>query len=167
MFCPLPASRATGFARYGYFLIVPHILFREISFGSDQYRRACALRYEVLRAPLGLPLSEDDLHAEASQLHFGLFDDDKPVACVTAIALTADHAKIRQTAVAPAYQDQGLGRRIMTQLEAALAARGFASLSLHARSTAVGFYEKLGYETVGDEFIEVTIPHRKMLKRLT
>ena len=54
----------------------------------------------------------------------------------------------------------------MTQLEAALAARGFVSLSLHARSIAVGFYEKLGYETVGDEFIEVSIPHRKMAKRL-
>jgi predicted GNAT family N-acyltransferase len=143
------------------------MLFREISFGSDQYQRACALRDEVLRAPLGLPLSKDDLEGEADQLHFGLFDNDELAACVTAIALTAVHAKIRQTAVAAAYQRQGLGRRIMTQLEAALAARGFVSLSLHARSTAVGFYKKLGYETVGDEFIEVSIPHRKMAKRLT
>ena len=143
------------------------MLFREIPFGSDQYRRACALRNEILRAPLGLPLSEADLQGEADQLHFGLFDDDELAACVSAIALTADHAKIRQTAVAEAYQRQGLGRRIMTQLEAALAARGFVSLSLHARSTAVGFYQKLGYETVGDAFIEVSIPHRKMAKRLT
>jgi len=142
------------------------MLFREISFGSDQYQRACALRNEVLRAPLGLPLSEDDLQGEADQLHFGLFDDGVLAACVTAIALTEDHAKIRQTAVAAVYQRQGLGRRIMTQLEAALAARGSAALSLHARSTAVGFYQKLGYETVGDEFIEVSIPHRKMAKRL-
>jgi predicted GNAT family N-acyltransferase len=142
------------------------MLFREIPFGSDQYRRACALRNEILRAPLGLPLSEADLQGEADQLHFGLFDDDELAACVSAIALTADHAKIRQTAVAEAYQRQGLGRRIMTQLEAALAARGFVSLSLHARSTAVGFYQKLGYETVGDAFIEVSIPHRKMAKRL-
>jgi ribosomal protein S18 acetylase RimI-like enzyme len=141
-------------------------MFREITFGSDLYRRACALRYEVLRAPLGLPLSEDDLRGEAKQLHFGLFDDDEPVASVSVIELSADHAKIRQTAVAPACRDQGLGRRIMTQLEAVLAARGFVTLSLHARTTAVGFYEKLGYETVGDEFIEVTIAHRKMVKRL-
>jgi GNAT superfamily N-acetyltransferase len=146
--------------------IVPQILFREISFGSEQYQFARALRNEILRAPLGLPLSEDDLQGEEGQLHFGLFSDDKPLACVTAIALTADCAKIRQTAVAAAYQGQGLGRRIMMQLEAALVARGFVSLSLHARSTAVGFYEKLGYKTVDDEFIEVSIPHRKMVKRL-
>jgi len=145
---------------------VSQLILREIAFASEQYRLARALRYDVLRAPLGLPLSENDLHGEADQLHFGLFDGDELVATVTVIPMAADHAKIRQTAVAFAHQGRGLGRSIMTQLEAALAARGFASLSLHARSTAVGFYEKLGYETVGDEFIEVTIPHRKMVKRL-
>ena len=143
------------------------MLFREISFASDQYLHARALRDAVLRAPLGLPLSADDLRGEADQLHFGLFGGDgELVACVTAIVMSADHAKIRQTAIAPACQGQGLGRRIMTELEAALAARSFVSLSLHARSTAVGFYEKLGYTAVGDEFIEVTIPHRKMVKQL-
>ena len=37
---------------------------------------------------------------------------------------------------------------------------------LHARETAVGFYEKLGYKTSGDKFIEVTIPHFPMQKEL-
>ena len=140
------------------------MIFGEIPFGSEQYRRALALREEILRAPLGLPLGEDDLQGEADQLHFGLFDNGELVACVIAIPLTAEHAKIRQTAVAEAYRGQGLGRRIMTRLETTLAARGFASLSLHARSTAVGFYEKLGYQTVGSEFIEVSVPHREMVK---
>jgi hypothetical protein len=143
------------------------MFFREILFESDEYQRACVLRDAVLRAPLGLPLSAVDLKGEADQLHFGLFGDDGDlVACVVAVVVSVDHAKIRQTAVASAFQRQGLGRRIMTELETALAARRFASLSLHARSAAVGFYEKLGYNTVGDEFIELTIPHRKMVKQL-
>jgi len=33
-----------------------------------------------------------------------------------------------------------------------------------ARVSAVEFYEKLGYAIVGGEFVEVTIPHRKMEK---
>jgi predicted GNAT family N-acyltransferase len=143
------------------------MFFREISFGSDQYRCACALREAVLRAPLGLPLSADDLQGEAVQLHFGLFADaGELLACVIAIAVSVDLAKIRQTAVSPAYRRQGLGRRLMTELESALAERNFTSLILHARSTAVGFYEQLGYDTVGGEFIEITIPHRKMVKQL-
>ncbi len=142
------------------------MLFKEIVYGSDPYRRACALREAVLRAPLGLALTSEDLRGEADQLQFGLFDDAELVACVLAIPLSADHAKIRQTVVVPAFQRQGLGRRLITELEAALAARRFVSLSLHARSSAVGFYEKLGYTVVGDEFIEVTITHRKMVKQI-
>ena len=37
---------------------------------------------------------------------------------------------------------------------------------MHARANAVGFYEKMGYKVIGDEFIEVTIPHYVMEKRL-
>jgi len=35
---------------------------------------------------------------------------------------------------------------------------------LNARKTAVGFYEKLGYEKIGEEFPEINIPHYKMRK---
>ncbi len=37
---------------------------------------------------------------------------------------------------------------------------------MHARKTAVGFYEKLGYFSTGGEFEEVTIPHNIMEKKL-
>jgi predicted GNAT family N-acyltransferase len=37
---------------------------------------------------------------------------------------------------------------------------------MHARVTAVRFYEKLGYEVASEEFVEVTIPHRVMRKQL-
>jgi predicted GNAT family N-acyltransferase len=44
--------------------------------------------------------------------------------------------------------------------------RGYKVLHMHARKSAVGFYKKLGYEVVGDEFEEVTIPHYEMQKNL-
>jgi predicted GNAT family N-acyltransferase len=37
---------------------------------------------------------------------------------------------------------------------------------MHARSNAVGFYEKVGYRTIGEQFMEVTIPHFIMEKKL-
>jgi predicted GNAT family N-acyltransferase len=37
---------------------------------------------------------------------------------------------------------------------------------MHARKTAESFYEKIGYSTYGDEFIEVTLPHVEMRKNL-
>ena len=43
---------------------------------------------------------------------------------------------------------------------------GYRKLCMHARKTARGFYEKLGYMVNGDEFMEVTIPHYTMEKAL-
>ncbi|RPJ34343.1 MAG: GNAT family N-acetyltransferase [Verrucomicrobiaceae bacterium] len=46
----------------------------------------------------------------------------------------------------------------MEEMERHLQARGFREFELHARRSAEGFYQRLGYTTVGDEFLEVTIP---------
>jgi predicted GNAT family N-acyltransferase len=43
---------------------------------------------------------------------------------------------------------------------------GYKKLCMHARQTAVGFYQKLGYSISGEPFEEVTIPHYIMEKVL-
>jgi formate C-acetyltransferase len=140
---------------------------REVAFGSDDYRRACALRDQVLRAPLGLRLYDEDLSAERDQRHFGWFDLDGALsACATAAPLGAGAAKIRQMAVAPDRRGRGLGRRLLLEVERRLAAGGIARVELHARRAAEGFYRHCGYESEGAGFVEVTIPHVKMTKRL-
>ena len=52
----------------------------------------------------------------------------------------------------------------MQELEEHLRSQGFRNLVLHARASAVEFYEKLGYAVIGDEFIDVTIAHVRMAK---
>jgi hypothetical protein len=37
---------------------------------------------------------------------------------------------------------------------------------MHARETALGFYEQNGYITYGERFTEVTIPNYKMVKKI-
>lgn len=142
------------------------VILQEIEYGSETYRCTLRLREAVLRSPLGLRLTLEDLRGEDAQLHFGLISDDRIIACVVAVPLSATEARIRQTAVEPSWQRRGVASAMMRQLEDNLAARGFRSLSLHARASAVGFYSKLGYQPVGEGFIEVTIPHRKMVKSL-
>ncbi len=144
------------------------VIFRQIDYASIEYEAARELREAVLRAPLGLSLSEDDLRGEERQMHFALFaGTDELVGCVIVVPASGGQARIRQMAVAPAHQRQGLASKMMMELEAELLARGFCLLSLHARRSAIGFYAKLGYQCSGSEFIEVTLPHRKMVKRLT
>jgi ribosomal protein S18 acetylase RimI-like enzyme len=141
------------------------MVFREIAFGTDEYRRECELRNAVLREPLGLSLTAEELAREADQLHFGLFEPDgNLVGCVVAARLLPTEARIRQMAVSPSHQRRGLGTRILDELEADLRSRGFTRFVLHARSSAVGFYERLGYTAVGEAFVDVGVPHFRMVK---
>jgi len=43
---------------------------------------------------------------------------------------------------------------------------GYHKMVLNARKTAVPFYKKLAYKTIGKEFLEIEIPHFKMVKDL-
>lgn len=140
--------------------------FLEIPFQSDWYEQACELRNQVLRLPLGLDLQTEDLSAESEYMHFGIEQEGQIVAYVLAVPLTAARAKLRQMAVAAAYQGQGIGRRLLKLVEASLNQKGIQVLELDARKEAVGFYEKLGYAVEGDEFISVTIPHQRMTKAI-
>jgi predicted GNAT family N-acyltransferase len=138
---------------------------REIEFGSDDFRKECELRNEVLRVPIGLSLYDEDLDRERQQLHFGLFDQcGDLIACVIAIILPCSKAKLRQMAVHREHRGKGHGRKVIHDLEDYLARLGVIHLVLNARMTAVGFYTELGYAKVGREFMEVGIPHVGMEK---
>ena len=140
-------------------------MFREIAFGSPEYALARRLREDVLRKPLGLSHTGAEVAGEENQLHFGLFDPaGRLAACVVAAPLTATEAKIRQMAVSPSHQRQGLGQRLIREVERNLQARGFRRFVLGARASAVGFYQKLGYAIAGDEYVSVTLPHFRMSK---
>ena len=61
---------------------------------------------------------------------------------------------------------KGIGRALMNFAENIARDLGYRTITMHARKTAIGFYEKLGYGVVGEEFYEVTIPHFEMQKEL-
>ncbi|WP_417394691.1 GNAT family N-acetyltransferase [Gimesia chilikensis] len=138
--------------------------FLEIPFQSRWYEQACELRNRLLRLPLGLDLKSEDLSPESEYLHFGIEQDGQLIACVLAVPLGSGRAKLRQMAVSGECQGQGIGRRLIESVEDCLVQQGFQVVELDARREAVGFYEKLGYVSEGDEFISVTIPHQRMTK---
>ena len=96
----------------------------------------------------------------------GAFDDDKMLACCMLTKAEKDCLRLRQMAVQNNLQGKGIGASMMNFAELISRDKGYKKLIMHARETAVGFYEKLGYKVVGDRFIEVTIPHFIMEKKL-
>ncbi|MBE6780594.1 MAG: GNAT family N-acetyltransferase [Ruminococcaceae bacterium] len=62
--------------------------------------------------------------------------------------------------------NKGLGASLMNNAVSYFKQNGVKSIVLNSQKTAVGFYEKLGFIAVGEEFIEAGIPHIKMVKSL-
>jgi len=141
------------------------LICREVAYGSDEYEKCVQLRYKVLREPLGLRFSAEQLAVEANDIQLACFQDDELVGCLSFIK-EGNRAHMRQVAVEPNLQGRGVGRILVQFAEGFVREKGFDSIVLHARETAVAFYERLGYRCVGESFEEVTLPHREMVKEI-
>lgn len=137
-----------------------------IDHGSAEYEKMVELRKEILRKPLGLDLEPGELLLEKDDILIGAFDEDRLLACCMLKKLGPDTVKLRQMAVHNSLQGKGVGASMMNFAENVARDHGFRNMVMHARKSALGFYEKLGYTPEGDEFEEVTIPHYLMRKKL-
>ncbi len=139
---------------------------REVAHGSPDYWAMVALRDAVLRKPLGLRYSDEQLAAETDALHVACFRGEQVVGCLVLRPQDGD-GRMTQVAVAEELRGQGIGRALVEYCEAAARRIGYRRIVLSARETALEFYEKLGYRRIGEPFDQVTIPHWAMEKSMT
>jgi predicted GNAT family N-acyltransferase len=137
-----------------------------IDFGSREYQQMIKMRLEILRKPLGLSFTAEELEKEKDEVMIGAFEDDKMLGCCMLIKESDKTVRLRQMAVMNNLQGKGIGRALMHFAENIARDMGYKKLCMHARKTATGFYEKQGYHVTGNEFLEVTIPHYIMEKDL-
>lgn len=140
----------------------------ELKYLSEEYYEAVELRNKVLREPIGLEFTDNDLKDEKNAIHIGCYlsKKEKLVGACFLTPLTDVTMKLRQMAVDTSYQKIGIGRELISFAENLALKKGYKYMYLHARKEALGFYQKLGYEREGEEFVEVGIPHFEMLKKL-
>jgi N-acetylglutamate synthase-like GNAT family acetyltransferase len=139
---------------------------RMIDHGTKEYLQMVHLRNEILRKPLGLSFDKGDLEQEKEDILMGAFEDDRLLGCCLMTRMDATTVRLRQMAVPNNMQGKGIGRALMIFAENIARDLGYKKLCMHARTSAVGFYQKLGYNINGGEFMEVTIPHYVMEKGL-
>jgi len=139
---------------------------RIIDHGTKEYQQMVNLRMEILRKPLGLSFDAAELEKEKEDVLMGAFEDEKLLGCCLLTRMDQHTMRLRQMAVPNSMQGKGIGRALMIFAENIARDLGYKKLCMHARKTALGFYEKLGYSASGEEFIEVTIPHYIMEKAL-
>lgn len=138
----------------------------QIDYGSPKYEQMLKLRDEMLRRPLGLVYTAKDLEPDKEDILIAAFDDGSIMGCCILRDEGNGTIRLRQMAVKNTQQGKGIGQQIMRFAETVARDKGYKVLTMHARDTAIGFYQKQGYKVVGKGFMEVTIPHHKMEKRL-
>lgn len=142
-----------------------NINFKIIAHGTTEYNVVIALRQEVLRTPLGLVFSTEELEKEKDYIHIIGLQNNEIIA--TASLVKEQFAcKMRQVAVKENMQGSGVGSNLMSFCEKYAKMLEMKSIYCHAREVAVPFYLKNGYVSEGDYFTEVDIPHVKMRKWL-
>jgi GNAT superfamily N-acetyltransferase len=136
-------------------------------------REARTVRLPVLRP--GLPpesaiLDHDD---DPGTSHLGAFDGARlvgvatffPDPCPGRPGLAA--WRLRGMATLPDMQGRGGGSALVAEGVRVAAASGAALMWCNARVSARGFYERLGFVAVGEEFtLPVAGPHYVMIKNL-
>jgi predicted N-acetyltransferase YhbS len=141
------------------------VRFEIIEHGSDAYLAAVRLRDEVLRNPMGIVTTPEEMSAERALTHIAGFVLGE--ICATCVLVREGLAvRMKRVAVAESVQGQGIGTAMLQFSEAFAKEAGADEICAHARETAVRFYEKAGYVGEGHYFDEVGIPHLLVRKAL-
>jgi ribosomal protein S18 acetylase RimI-like enzyme len=133
---------------------------------KDAAERAATLelRRAVLRRPLGLDFTEEQLAREGLQSHLGAFEGSRLLGCLLLQDMDEAAGQIRQVAVVEEARGLGVGRLLMLEAEAEARRRGLKRVKLHARDSAVPFYRKLGFRADGAWYDALGITHLDMAK---
>ena len=128
------------------------------------------LRHRVLRAGLPRQAAEFDGDHDPTSVHAAAFDRGAVVGCATLHRIPFQSRpayQLRGMAVDPAYQRQGVGRRMLAEMDRAVQEAGVTLLWANCRKPAVPFYQRLGWDIVSEEFeIETAGPHYRMVKNM-
>jgi len=110
------------------------------------------------RVPAEIELDADDQRA----IHFLATKSAKAVGTAR-VVMRHGKAKIGRMAVLRTYRRKGIGAALLKRAIAAAKRLRARRVYLHAQVAVIGFYERMGFRSVGRVFDEAGIAHRKMV----
>lgn len=125
---------------------------RFIEYGSQEYDRTLALRNKVMRIPLGLDIYKEDFGFERECVILGMFEAGALLG-VGVMSNKEDCYKVEYLCVDSELQKSGIGGELLCRLEKIAEARGGEKIWMDARVSAEGFYQRHGYQAVGEIFL--------------
>lgn len=125
-----------------------------------------AIRTQVFVEEQQVPLHDEWDGRDADAIHFILLEDDSPIGCARILVEENNplgRFHIGRVSLLRPYRGQGLGHSLVQSLvEFCEKEDASSAIFLHAQAARQKFYRILGFEALGDEFMDAGIPHITM-----
>jgi len=116
---------------------------------KKEFEQYYYLRWKILRSPWQQPEGSERDEIEEQAIHRLVVDEKEYVLAVGRLHFVDQFlAQIRYMAVDESAQGKGVGKALYQALETEAKLRGAKTVELHARESAIPFYQCLGFETV-------------------
>lgn len=129
---------------------------------TDDLDACLLLRRIVFIEEQGVSEADEIDNYDAKALHFLARDGDVPIGTAR-IVISGSTGKIGRVCVLVPYRGTGLGAALIQKSLEHLCTQPDVDIAkLGAQSHALGFYQRLGFEVVGPEYLDAGIPHFDM-----
>ncbi|MPM96948.1 Acetyltransferase [bioreactor metagenome] len=131
---------------------------------DEDMEDAFYIRREVFIKEQNVPEEEEFDEEDLRSHHVVVYSDGRPVA-TGRLFKTEENWFIGRISVLKDFRGKQLGKLVVEKLLERAAEIEAMDVHIHAQTHAVNFYEKFGFITYGDTFLEAGIEHISMAKR--
>ncbi|KAI0558588.1 Glyoxalase/fosfomycin resistance/dioxygenase [Gracilaria domingensis] len=110
------------------------------------------------------PLAPDEVDAESSTVHLLARAPDRSVSGAARLLRVGQNARLDRVSVVPEWRGKGVGRALVERL-LVLAAPVDGAIYVNATRGEMGFFSILGFETLGNDFVDGVVQMRTMVYR--
>lgn len=140
--------------------------FQELSI--DELFDMMALRQKVFVVEQDCPYQDADEKDRLSSHLFASATNGEIFACLRIVPKGIsypNYISIGRVVVAPEYRGKKLGEQLMLEgIKAIEKVHGTVPIKISAQEYLKNFYESLGFQQIGDAYLEDNIPHIAMIK---
>jgi predicted GNAT family N-acyltransferase len=136
---------------------------KEIKIKHLQASETWDLRHRVMSP--NRPFDSIKLPKDDEGLHFGLFQEDKLISVIS-LFINNETAQFRKFATEISEQGKGYGSILLKHIIEESIKQNVKNLWCNARVSALGFYQKFGFEAVSETWMDNEIEYVKMEKGL-
>ncbi|MFD2629673.1 GNAT family N-acetyltransferase [Oceanobacillus kapialis] len=110
------------------------------------------------------PDEELDEH-DKTAIHLAGYENDQAIAA-SRLRFVEGYGKLERICILKEHRGKAYGSQLIAEMEKIISSKGYKKAKLNAQTQALPFYERLGYKTVSEEFMDAGIPHVTMIKNI-